>query len=95
MSSVELDPRVLFGRNALAARKAAHLSQSQVAAKSGIHVTEVSRIEHGRRDPRLSTMIRLAQAVGYDELAQLLVNIDPWRPSGEAAAIAGIYTHAR
>lgn len=58
------DPRALLGHNALTARKEAHLSQSQVAAKSAIHSTEVSRIERGMRDPRVTTIIRLARALG-------------------------------
>jgi transcriptional regulator with XRE-family HTH domain len=39
------------------------LSQTQVSARSGIHVTEISRIERGLRDPRISTLIRLARAL--------------------------------
>jgi hypothetical protein len=31
--------------------------------KSGVHATEVSRIEAGKRDPRVSTVERLAHAV--------------------------------
>jgi transcriptional regulator with XRE-family HTH domain len=81
------DPRALLGRNARAARKEAHLSQSQVAAKSAIHSTEVSRIERGLRDPRLSTIIRLARAVGVQP-AQLLDGIEVWLPPSPAAAMA-------
>jgi transcriptional regulator with XRE-family HTH domain len=39
------------------------LSQEQVADRSGVHATEVSRIEAGKRDPRVSTVERLARAV--------------------------------
>jgi len=39
------------------------LSQEQVAERSGVHATEVSRIEAGKRDPRVSTVERLAKAV--------------------------------
>ena len=41
------------------AREAAHLSQEQLAEKSGI-----SRIETGRISPSLKTLSRLAQAMG-------------------------------
>ena len=45
------------------ARKQLGLSQEQVADRSGVHATEVSRIEAGKRDPRVSTVERLAKAV--------------------------------
>jgi transcriptional regulator with XRE-family HTH domain len=95
MSSVGGDPRARFGRNVLAARKLAGLSQSQLAEKSGIHSTEISRMERGLRNPRLTTIIRLARAVGYRESAQLLVNVDPWWPSETAAAMAGIFANGK
>jgi transcriptional regulator with XRE-family HTH domain len=52
-----------LGTNLRAARKKLGLSQEQVAERSGVHSTEVSRIEAGRRDPRVSTVERLAAAV--------------------------------
>jgi transcriptional regulator with XRE-family HTH domain len=39
------------------------MTQEEVAERSGVHATEVSRIEGGKRDPRVSTLIRLAAAV--------------------------------
>jgi transcriptional regulator with XRE-family HTH domain len=39
------------------------MSQEQVSEGSGVHATEVSRIESGKRDPRVSTVERLAKAV--------------------------------
>jgi transcriptional regulator with XRE-family HTH domain len=39
------------------------MTQEEVAERSGVHATEVSRIEGGKRDPRASTLIRLAAAV--------------------------------
>jgi transcriptional regulator with XRE-family HTH domain len=38
-------------------------TQEQVAQRSGVHATEVSRIEAGKRDPKVSTLERLAKAV--------------------------------
>jgi transcriptional regulator with XRE-family HTH domain len=52
-----------LGANLFAARKRLGLSQEEVAARSGVHATEVSRIEAGKRDPRISTVERLAKAV--------------------------------
>lgn len=39
------------------------MTQEQVADRSGVHATEVSRIEAGKRDPRVSTILRLAKAL--------------------------------
>jgi transcriptional regulator with XRE-family HTH domain len=52
-----------LGPNLREARKNLGLSQEQVAERSGVHATEVSRIEAGKRDPRVSTVERLAAAV--------------------------------
>jgi transcriptional regulator with XRE-family HTH domain len=56
----------VFAGNVAKARAQARLSQSQVSARSGVHVTEVSRIERGQRDVRLSTLIRLARALDIE-----------------------------
>lgn len=52
-----------LGGNLRAVRNKRGLSQEQVAERSGVHATEVSRIESGKRDPRVSTVERLAKAV--------------------------------
>lgn len=52
-----------FARNVATTRTQRQLSQTEVSSRSGIHATEVSRIERGLRDPRLSTVIRLAHAL--------------------------------
>ena len=52
-----------LGPNLREARLELELTQEQVAERSGVHATEVSRIEAGKRDPRVSTVERLAKAV--------------------------------
>lgn len=52
-----------LGSNLREARKKLQLTQEQVAERSGVHPTEVSRIEAGKRDPRISTFLRLASAL--------------------------------
>jgi transcriptional regulator with XRE-family HTH domain len=52
-----------LGRNLRLARKRHDLTQEEVAERSGVHATEVSRIEAGKRDPKVSTLERLAAAV--------------------------------
>jgi transcriptional regulator with XRE-family HTH domain len=53
-----------LGRNVRRAREAAGLTQEGVASRCGVHATEVSRIEAGKRDPRVTTVERLAKALG-------------------------------
>lgn len=52
-----------LGTNLRIARKHLGLTQEQVAERSGVHPTEVSRIEAGKRDPQVSTVVKLAKAV--------------------------------
>jgi transcriptional regulator with XRE-family HTH domain len=52
-----------LGANLREAREHLGLTQEQVAERSGVHATEVSRIEAGKRDPQVSTVLRLAKAV--------------------------------
>lgn len=52
-----------LGKNLRAARKKLDLTQEQVAERSGVQPGEVSRIERGLRDPKVSTVEKLAAAV--------------------------------
>jgi transcriptional regulator with XRE-family HTH domain len=52
-----------LGTNLRDARKRLGLTQEEVGERSGVHPTEVSRIEAGKRDPRISTLLRLARAL--------------------------------
>jgi transcriptional regulator with XRE-family HTH domain len=53
-----------FAANVRTARLAAGLTQEAVGLASGVHPTEISRIEGSKRDPQLSTVLRLARALG-------------------------------
>lgn len=55
-----------FGINLLECRGRAGFSQQSTADRAGIHRTEVSLIEGGKRVPRLDTIVKLAGAVGVD-----------------------------
>jgi transcriptional regulator with XRE-family HTH domain len=52
-----------LGTNLRQARERLGLTQEQVAERSGVHATEVSRIEAGKRDPKVTTLQRLAAAL--------------------------------
>jgi transcriptional regulator with XRE-family HTH domain len=54
---------VVFAQNVSRLRHKRQLSQFQLAQRSGIHPTEISRIERGLRDVRLSTLARLAHGL--------------------------------
>lgn len=61
----ELALRVLDGLSPLTAwRKAAGLTQGDLAERAGVRVATISDIESGKIDPRLSTMVALATALG-------------------------------
>lgn len=58
------DPGVgVLGKNLREARLRLGLTQEEVADRSGLQAGEVSRIEAGKRDPKVSTVERLAKAV--------------------------------
>ncbi len=55
--------RERFGRNLYMTRRRAWLSQEQLAARAGLHRTEIGLLERGKRDPRLSTVLKLLDAL--------------------------------
>ena len=58
------DPAVThFGTRLREAREDLGLTQEEVAQRSGVHATEISRMEAGKRDPQISTLRRLARAL--------------------------------
>lgn len=52
-----------FGKNLRAARRRRGLTQEEVSELSGVIQSDVSLIERGERDPRASTIRKLAAAV--------------------------------
>lgn len=46
------------------ARTAAHMTQSELASKSGVRQSNISRIENGNALPKLDTLAALASAMG-------------------------------
>lgn len=51
-----------FGRNVRAARTARGWTQEDLAHRSGLAVVQVSRVERGKREIRLTTLLRLLDA---------------------------------
>jgi transcriptional regulator with XRE-family HTH domain len=57
------DPRSTFGANLRSARERAGLTQEALGHQANFHPTEVNRIERGRRNPGLLTIVKLAKAL--------------------------------
>ncbi len=74
-----------FGINALECRGRAGFSQQRTADRAGIHRTEVSLIEGGKRVPRLDTIVKLAGAVGVQPCELLRGIVWELSPPNEAA----------
>jgi transcriptional regulator with XRE-family HTH domain len=53
-----------FARTLRRARRSRELSQEALAAKAGLGAKHISEIERANKDPRLTTVIRLADALG-------------------------------
>ena len=55
-----MTPQQRFGANLRRLRDAAGLTQQALWDATGINMTEISRLEHEHKDPRLSTIVRLS-----------------------------------
>lgn len=60
-----------FGQRLHALRSEQSLSRDVLARRAGIHRTAVEKLERGERDPRLTTILRLAR--GLDRPPEALV----------------------
>jgi transcriptional regulator with XRE-family HTH domain len=70
-----------FGERLRAVRKAAGLSQAKLARRCGMDTIRISQIERGCKDPRLQTLLKLADGLGC--------KLDDFRPAaGQVEATA-------
>lgn len=60
-----------LGQNVVEAREKRGLTQTATAERAGLHRTEVSLIERGKRVPRLETIVKLAGALQVEPCALL------------------------
>lgn len=67
-----------FGENLTELRGRVGLSQTATADRAGLHRTEVALVEHGRRIPRLDTILK--PAAGTNVSACELLEGMEWRP---------------
>jgi transcriptional regulator with XRE-family HTH domain len=63
-----------LGANIRRIRRAAGLSQMELSDRCGLHFSEISRLERGGRDARLSTIVKLAHGLDVAP-AELLADV--------------------
>lgn len=75
-----------FGRAVRRTRRDLELSQEALAMQAGVSITLVGELERGNRDPRLSTVLKLADALELDAAELFAISGDRLRgrPGGEA-----------
>ena len=56
----------IFGNNLRAERNRQNLSQEKLAEKAGIMMSQISRIEAGKTDLRLSTLVPILKALNLE-----------------------------
>ena len=61
-----MDLRERIGLNVQRPRRNKELSQEELAHRARIHQTYLSGVEHGRRNPSLLVLERVAKALGTD-----------------------------
>jgi transcriptional regulator with XRE-family HTH domain len=69
-----VEPQDQLGANIREIRRAAGLSQMELSDRCGLHFSEISRLERGGRDARLSTIVKLARGLGVSP-AELLAGV--------------------
>lgn len=57
------------------ARNSQHLTQKELAAKTGITQADISRVENGIRNPSLAMMKRIAEGLGMQLKLEFIPNI--------------------
>lgn len=61
-----MDVRRRVGLNLVELRRRRELSQEELADRARIHLTYLSGVERGRRNPSLLILNRIAEALGAD-----------------------------
>jgi transcriptional regulator with XRE-family HTH domain len=72
------EPPQQFGNNLKRLRDAAGLTHLRLSLESGVTAGSISNYENGLTDPRLTTIVRLAEALGVDpaELVRGITSTD-------------------
>lgn len=81
-----VDTKVVLGNAIKQQRSALGISQEELAARAGLHRTYVSEVERGERNPSITSVEKLAQALEVS-LTSLIDPKRPDSPSSEALEI--------
>ena len=81
--NVDREVATRLGKNLWLARRRAGYSQEALGALCGLHRTEIGFIEHGKRLPRVDTLMKLVGAL--DIGVEKLVDGIEWIPPGPSA----------
>jgi transcriptional regulator with XRE-family HTH domain len=73
-----MDIAARFGDNLKRVRRAAGVSQDELAVRASVHRTEISQLERGLRVARIDTLVKLAASLEASP-AELLAGI-AWKP---------------
>lgn len=57
---------IAFGERLREVRQKVGLSQDGLAREADVHPTSIGRLERGGREPRLTTLLRLADGLGVE-----------------------------
>jgi transcriptional regulator with XRE-family HTH domain len=66
MKNLDDDPHAAsraFGRRIRELRGERHMSQDALARRTDVHPTAIGRLERGDREPRLTTILRIARGL--------------------------------
>lgn len=63
MRTAASDQLVAFGRTVRKARRDRDLSQEALAAEAGLSAKHIGEIERANKDPRLTTVLKIARAL--------------------------------
>lgn len=61
-----MEPKKIVGQNIKEQRRRAGLTQEQLGHRCGMLMGDISRVERGKRDVRVSTVSRIAEGLGVD-----------------------------
>ncbi|HEV7943831.1 MAG TPA: helix-turn-helix transcriptional regulator [Solirubrobacteraceae bacterium] len=64
MNSSVPDEMAEFGQRLRELRTTLGISQDDLSRRTGIHSTAIGRLERGKREPRLRTILRVAKGLG-------------------------------
>lgn len=78
-----LEPKFQIIREVLRSRREKNLTQKDLSQLTGIAQGDISRIENGKANPSISTLVRIANALGKE----LKITFEPLAASLEKASL--------